>query len=158
MFYFDFSFQLTSSYIGTNTQLNGLSRMDNRNALVMIAGCIAFNSVMCLLGFPGGLANIGKTKRDWVFLNANLKALCISMTVFVVGMSAGPTFWKKIEKRARYAMLIAIAALAIAVHEIVLRIIGDDYWLRLFANWSCAVIVHFICGVIFFLRCGHWII
>ncbi|CAH1444407.1 unnamed protein product [Lactuca virosa] len=112
---------------------------------------------MCLLGFPGGFANIGKTKRDWVFLHANMKALCISMTVFVVGMSAGPTFWKKIEERARYAMLIAIAAMAIAVHKIVLRIIGDDYWLRLFANWSCAVIVHFTCGFIFFLRCGYGI-
>ncbi|KAL7584119.1 uncharacterized protein LOC111912690 isoform X1 [Lactuca sativa] len=76
-------------------------RMDNQNSLTMIAGGMVYNSVICLLWFPGGLANIGKTAGDWVFLHADLVALFISMAVLVAGMTVGPTFWKKMEKLAR---------------------------------------------------------
>lgn len=87
----DLSFMFTFHLNG-----NGLiSRMDNQNSLTMIAGGMVYNSVICLLWFPGGLANIGKTAGDWVFLHADLVALFISMAVLVAGMTVGPTFWKR---------------------------------------------------------------
>ncbi|CAH1444410.1 unnamed protein product [Lactuca virosa] len=116
------------------TKFLGIIRMDNQNTLAMIAGGMVYNSVICLLWFPGGLANIGKTAGDWVFLHADLVALYISMAVLVAGMTVGPTFWKKMEKLARKAMGIAIVAMAIAAHHIILMVVGDDYWLRLFVN------------------------
>ncbi|KAL7583271.1 hypothetical protein Lser_V15G45158 [Lactuca serriola] len=130
--------------------------MDFRNNLVMVAGSVVFNMVMCLVRFPGGLATLGNRDGDWVFFYADLIALCISMNVLVVGMSVGPTLWKKIEELARNAMLIALSAMAIAVHQIILRVLGGDYWSRLFVNGSFIALAVVTCGFNIFLRCGYW--
>ncbi|CAH1434807.1 unnamed protein product [Lactuca virosa] len=65
-------------------------RMDFQYASVIIAIGIVFNMVAYLVVFPGGLATIGKIDGDWVFIFAELIAICISMAIFVVGMSVGP--------------------------------------------------------------------
>ncbi|CAH1444404.1 unnamed protein product [Lactuca virosa] len=123
-----------------------LNRMDNRNGLVMIAACIAFNSGMWLLRFTEGLANIGKTDGDWVFINAALIALCISMNVLVVEMSVGATIWKKMEELARKAILIAIIAMAIAFHQI---FVMDDFCSRFMSNGSFILFMVLASGLIF---------
>ncbi|CAI9303603.1 unnamed protein product [Lactuca saligna] len=126
--------------------------MDNQNSLTMIARGMVYKSVICLLWFPGGLANIGKIVGDWVFLHADLVALYISMATLVAGMNMGPTFWKKMEKLARKAMGIAIVAMGIAAHHIILMVVGNDYWLGLFVNGSGILSMVLTCVSIFILN------
>ncbi|KAI3496954.1 hypothetical protein L1887_39332 [Cichorium endivia] len=116
---------------------------------LLIAGCIAYNSLLCLFRFPGGLANIGKIDGIWLFIHADLTALYISMAVLLVGTTVGPTFWRKIKEHVKKALGIAIVAMAIAVHQIVLIVIGDDFWLRLFVNGVGVLSMGFICVSIF---------
>ncbi|CAH1444409.1 unnamed protein product [Lactuca virosa] len=69
------------------------------------------------------------------------------MAVLVAGMTVGPTFGKNMEKLARKAMCIAIVAMAIAAHHIILMVVGNDYWLRLFVNGSGILFVVLTCSI-----------
>ncbi|CAH1444408.1 unnamed protein product [Lactuca virosa] len=125
--------------------------MDFQYASVIFSLSIAYSMVACLVLFPGGIETIGEIDGDRVFMFAELIAICISMIVYAVALSVGPILWRKIEVHARNAMLIAAAAMAIAVHMVILRKIGGDYWLRLYANATFTVLATLACGFIFFV-------